>query len=65
VHVALALKRSGFPVGAINRLKRLVGTTQPGEYECRSCGTAYPVEHYTCPECGSFSVERTPEPVAD
>ncbi len=27
-------------------------------FVCRSCGTGYEVEYYTCPECDSFSVER-------
>jgi lipopolysaccharide biosynthesis regulator YciM len=52
-------------VGAISRLKRLVGTTQPADYECRGCGAAFDVQYYTCPECGSYSVERSPEIAPD
>ena len=52
-------------MGAINRLKQLVGSQPPAEYECRGCGMAFTVQHYTCPECGSYSVERPPESVAD
>ena len=33
-------------------------------YECRQCGGQFAVQHYRCPECDSYSVERrewTPE----
>ncbi len=28
------------------------------QYVCRGCGEAFDLEHYTCPECGGYSVER-------
>ena len=28
-------------------------------YVCRGCGEAYGLEHYICPECGGYSVERS------
>lgn len=37
---------------------RVQGGTPVGPYECRECDTAHEVEYYTCPDCGSFSVER-------
>jgi len=27
-------------------------------YVCRGCGEAFGLEHYICPECGGYSVER-------
>lgn len=27
-------------------------------YICRGCGEAFELEHYLCPECGGYSVER-------
>lgn len=32
------------------------GTDRP--YECRTCGATFELEHYVCPECDGFSVER-------
>lgn len=27
-------------------------------YECLHCGIHLDVEYYTCPDCGSFSIDR-------
>jgi len=51
----------GPPVGAINTLKRLVGGSDAGEYVCQGCGRRYSVRYYSCPQCGSYSVERPTE----
>jgi len=48
-------------VGAINTLKRLVGGSDAGEYVCQGCGRRYSVRYYSCPQCGSYSVERPTE----
>jgi predicted RNA-binding Zn-ribbon protein involved in translation (DUF1610 family) len=29
------------------------------QYVCRGCGEAFGLEHYICPECGGYSVERS------
>lgn len=42
------------------KLRTVVRTEQSElPYECISCGTEFPVEDYHCPECDSYSVERS------
>jgi rRNA maturation endonuclease Nob1 len=33
-------------------------------YECVTCEVAFSLQHYVCPECGSFSVESRREALA-
>lgn len=48
-------------MGAIDRLKRILDADggDQGDYECRRCGVRFQVRYFTCPSCGSYSVERT------
>jgi lipopolysaccharide biosynthesis regulator YciM len=47
-------------MGVLRRLDRLLRGREPAEpiYECRSCGAAYEVRYFVCPECRGFSVDR-------
>lgn len=46
-------------MGVRSKLFRFLRWEMPERpYECRQCGIHLDVEYYTCPSCGSFSVER-------
>lgn len=46
-------------MGVRSKLVRFLRWEMPERpYECRQCGIHLDVEYYTCPSCGSFSVER-------
>lgn len=46
--------------GGIRQLRSrlLGGEDEERAYACLDCGTRFAVEHFRCPECGCFSVER-------
>lgn len=50
-------------MGVLDRAKQVSGLTtredghQP--YVCLACESPWPVQHHTCPVCGSFDVRRT------
>jgi rRNA maturation endonuclease Nob1 len=47
-------------MGALDRvLEHFSAEDVPYEYACLTCETGYDVQHHVCPECGSYSVERT------
>lgn len=37
----------------------LGGSVDAIRYECRGCGESYGLEYFSCPDCGSYRVERT------
>lgn len=37
---------------------RFRGEAPERPYECLRCGIELNVEYYTCPNCGSFSIDR-------
>lgn len=45
----------------VSKVTRLFGPGDAGnlQYECFGCGQGFKLEYYSCPECGSFRVERT------
>lgn len=54
-------RRSGPPgSGLLSWLRGTVSEAaeEPDPYTCRTCEATFAVEHYRCPECGGFSVER-------
>lgn len=38
---------------------------QEAPFECRHCHRQFAVEYYTCPHCGSFSVESRSATIND
>lgn len=42
----------------VDAIRGLLGATGDGPYECRACGTRLSVQYHSCPECGSYRVER-------
>lgn len=46
----------GICMGVVTKLVSLTRSRQ-APYECLACGQTYDVQHYRCPECGSFRVE--------
>ena len=48
-------------MGVLTKLKRVAKgqdqTTNP--YECRRCHAKFDLRYYSCPECGSYRVERS------
>lgn len=49
-------------MGTLTKLKLLVGGEERLDYACQQCGNGYDIRHYTCPQCGSYSVERATWP---
>lgn len=48
-------------MGLIHELSSVLGETETEQpYECRGCHKQFDVEYFTCPHCGSFSVEPRP-----
>jgi len=43
---------------AHDALASLVREFDDRPYECRTCGARFELEHFVCPECEGFSVER-------
>ncbi|WP_229114082.1 hydrogenase maturation nickel metallochaperone HypA [Halapricum desulfuricans] len=48
-------------MGVLDRAARLARGDQQETYpyRCMSCGADLPVQHHTCPECGSYDVRAT------
>lgn len=46
--------------GVLSWLRETVAEAdeEPSPYTCQTCESAFAVEHYRCPNCGGFSVER-------
>lgn len=46
---------------AITKLKRLLDgeSEEPATYRCHNCEAEFEVQHFVCPSCESYSVERT------
>jgi rRNA maturation endonuclease Nob1 len=50
-------------MGVLDRAKQVSGLTEREDghrpYVCLACESPLPVQHHTCPVCGSFDVRRT------
>lgn len=45
----------------VSRVTRFFGSDSGAEawYECFGCGQRFELQYHSCPDCGSFRVERT------
>lgn len=45
----------------VSKVTRFLGSVEADDrlYECLGCGQGFELEYYSCPDCGSFRVERT------
>ena len=48
-------------MSALTRLRTVfaAGNQEKAPYECLGCGTCFTMQRQVCPECGSYSIERT------
>ena len=37
-----------------------LGPSDGPAYACGACGATFEEEHYVCPECGEFAIDRRP-----
>jgi len=59
----MLMRQCGSRMGPLTAVKRrlrgVVSTRETGEeYTCQSCDARFDVQYHTCPDCGSYSVER-------
>jgi rRNA maturation endonuclease Nob1 len=40
-------------------------TTGPAPYECQACCARFDAQRQVCPDCGSYTIERTDWPCLD
>jgi rRNA maturation endonuclease Nob1 len=58
--MGLATERVLMAIRLVPALKnKLLGEPKTTPYVCFQCDSQFKVEHYSCPECGGYRVERT------